>query len=108
MATALTELLGSPVAIGAVTNGIETAIRHSFASHPMRHKTADEVKRRFEICVKWFRVFRTEKKFSIDRSVDQLGRALRAELDGVEYKPHERALWAPEAEPPRVWTPEGA
>lgn len=96
MGTELTDLLTNRVALGAVTNGIHKAVDRSFTSHPMRHLTRAEVKRRFEICTKWFRRFRTENKFSIDRSVDLLTRALRSELDGVEYKPHDRALWRPD------------
>lgn len=97
MGTALTDLLNNPISLGAVTNGIEAAITKSFRTHPMRHKTEAEVRRRFDICVRWFRTFRTDSrfKFSIDRCVNELPKALRAELDGVTYTPHTRALWTP-------------
>lgn len=105
MGTPLTDLLGSPTAIGTVTNGITKAIAKSFRSHPMRHQTGAEVKRRFEICVKWFKLLRMEKKWSIDRAVSELHKALRAELDGSEYKPDERSVWAPEPSESRLIIP---
>lgn len=96
MGTALTDLLQSPTAIGTVTTGIQKAVERSLASHPMRHLTRAEVKRRFDLCVKWFKVMRMDHKFSIDRAVSQLGTALRAELDGKPFNPHTKALWRPE------------
>ncbi len=46
--------------------------------------------------MRWFKVLRMEKKLSIERCVDELPKALRAELDGLPYQPHARSLWMPE------------
>lgn len=100
MGTPLTDLLQTPAALGTVTTGIQKAVDRSLASHPMRHVTRDEIRRRFGICVKWFKAMRLDYKFSIDRAVAQLGAALRAELDGRSFDPHTRALWRPEEERP--------
>lgn len=98
MGTALTDLLGT-AALGHVTRGIQAAISKSFRTHPVRHRTDAEVKRRFEICIRWFKAFRFEKKYSIERSVDEMGHALAADLSGVDYAPkRDRAVWAPDAE----------
>lgn len=95
MGTPLTDLLLSQAALGQVTRGIHNAIAASLLSHPLRHLTKQETKRRFEICVRWFKVLRLEKKFSIDRCVDELPKALVCELDERKYEPHDRAVWMP-------------
>jgi hypothetical protein len=95
MGTPLTDLLQTPASLGAVTKGIQRAVERSLKSHPMRHLTRDEVKRRFDICVRWFKVLRMDKKLSIERCVDEMPKALRAELDGKKYEPHVRSLWMP-------------
>ena len=96
MGTNLTELLGSPKAVGTVTNGILAAVHASLVSHPMLGLTQAEIKRRFDICLRWFKELRFERKFSIERCVDEMPKALRAELDGLPYQPHGRSLWMPE------------
>ncbi len=96
MGSPLTDLLQTPASLSAVTIGIQRAVERSLKSHPMRKLTRDEVKRRFGICVRWFKVLRVEKKLSIERCVDEMPKALRAELDGRPYEAHARSLWLPE------------
>lgn len=97
MGTPLTELLQNPTALGSVTNAIDQSVRMSFRSHPMRHVTSAEIRRRFEICVGFFRESRqTTPPLSIQRCIDEFPKVLRAKLDGRDYVPHRRTLWTPE------------
>ena len=58
--------------------------------------TAAEVKRRFNILADWFKVFRGDMGWSLQRALDELPHALRAKLDGEIYTPNERRqIWAP-------------
>jgi len=61
-----------------------------------RIHTLAEEKRRAEIIGRWFRVMRAELGYSLSRTLDEIPRALRTELDGGKYTPPERdQLWAP-------------
>lgn len=79
--------------LGQITNGITEAVHTSFAEGNMRNPTRDEIRRRFNICVKWAKVFRGDLKFGIQRIVGELPNALRAELLGVPYEPPTRTSW---------------
>jgi len=58
------------------------------------HTQAEE-RRRADILGRWYRDLR-HAGHSHERSMDELSRALRAELDGAPYTPPERnRLWAP-------------
>jgi hypothetical protein len=59
--------------------------------------TQAEVKRRFEICEKWFRIMRTECGYGIKRSLDTIPKALAAELLEQEFDPTDGAGtgWSP-------------
>lgn len=96
MGTPLTDLLTDPGQLGRVTAAIETAVAKSFESHAMRHTTRAEVKRRFDICLRWFRALREEYKWSNDRAADTLAQALAAELNGGTFTPDARSVWMPE------------
>jgi len=61
-----------------------------------RINTEIERKRRGKILFKWFQVLRFDFGFGMIKTFDELPRALRAEIDGNEYKPPQRSnLWAP-------------
>lgn len=61
-----------------------------------RHKTELEMKRRANILGKWYRSLRNLGYGHI-KTMDELPKALRAELDGESYTPPERSrLWVPE------------
>lgn len=64
------------------------------AGRPVDRSEA-EIKRRFNIAAEWFRVFAGDKHWSISRIKDELPKALRATLDGVDYTPSDRLVWAP-------------
>jgi len=72
--------------LGRLTNGVTAAVHRSFEQQSMRNPTNDEVKRRFEICVKWALTFRGELKWGIQRIVDELDNVLRSELLGTPYQ----------------------
>lgn len=57
-----------------------------------------ELRRRTEICWKWFRIMRHECGYTVDRAFDFLPIALRKELDGVPWEPPSKnSPWGPEA-----------
>lgn len=72
----------------------EDATRYG-QEHAKRVRTDTEMKRRADILGRWFRVMRGELDWGVARTLDELPRALRAELDGGTYTPPEaRSLWA--------------
>ena len=79
--------------LGSLTTGIEEVVGRSFVEQRMRNPTHAEVKRRFEICMKWAITFRGDLKWGIQRIVDELANALRAELLGQAYSPPTRQCW---------------
>lgn len=68
-------------------------VADSFDTHPMRVKTEAEARRRGQILVKWYRALRGEKKWSLDRTLSALRKALECELDGKTYVPSDRTLY---------------
>jgi hypothetical protein len=86
--------------LGRVVRAIEDAIMLSFGRDAARdgrepRMTGDEVKRRFDMCVSIFKTLRGDLGWSIERTLDNLPRLLRAELDGVPWIPDGRAMWTP-------------
>jgi hypothetical protein len=80
-----------------LVNVIEEAILRSFESRPMRGGiTQAEVKRRFEICERIWKVLRIEHKWSVQRVCDHLYRFLLQEIDGISWEPNRRVLWVPD------------
>jgi hypothetical protein len=83
--------------IGSVTNAVYRVVEKSFIDDKMNHPTRDEVKRRFEICIKWVKILRGDKHWSISRIEGRLPEALRTELQGGSWTPNERRVWLPES-----------
>ncbi len=96
MAAEILELANeSPAAVGKLTKGIMSAIDRSFREDKSR-ATQDEIRRRGHICVGIARALRHELKWSVDRIVDELPKALRSKLDGIPWDPSKlRAMWTP-------------
>ncbi len=88
-------LVSDPSKLARVTRSFEAIIAASFESHPMRHMTAAEVKRRFDMCASIFETLRVSLKWSIDRILDKLPSYLGCELDGADWKPDARTIWTP-------------
>lgn len=88
--------------IGRVTKGIIDAVEKSFRTdmvlRPVRSR--DEIKRRFEICVRTFVELRRDAGWSVPRILDEMYPALRAKLDGDPWDPEsagKRGAWATDA-----------
>jgi hypothetical protein len=70
--------------------------RRSGKEFVARIRTQLEERRRADILGKWFRILRGELGFGMIRTMDELPKALRKELDGETYTPPEKnRLWAP-------------
>ena len=83
---------------------IQESFMHDAIRHPGRQVvgTRAEVKRRTEICLKWFRVMRGDMGYSTERALDFLGLALRTELDGGKWEPPAAVTaWGPDALKPK-------
>ena len=81
--------------IGRVVLGIEGAVGASFLEDRSR-LTGDEIRRRFDICVRIIKTLRGDLGWAVARVLDHLPRYLRCELDGIPWSPDdERTLWAP-------------
>lgn len=81
--------------VSRVTLSFEAAIENSFVSHPMRHMTHAEVKRRFEICASIFAKLRGELKWGITRALDRIPDYLNDVLSGKDWTPDKRQCWMP-------------
>ena len=93
--------------IARVVRGIEAAVLHSFEQdqaatlilHPGRISTSmtrAEMIRRTEFCMRAFRELRGDLKWSVDRILGHMPQALRAYLDGGDWRPEEaRTIWRP-------------
>jgi hypothetical protein len=80
-----------------VASAIESAVMRSFETRPMHVGfTRAEVKRRFEMCERIWKVLRFEHHWSVQRVCDHLYRFLLNELDGLTWEPDRRALWVPD------------
>lgn len=103
--TPFAEFLNSPAEATEVSNAIHDMIMKSFGTDAARkalstgrgevRATQAEVRRRFNIIADWFKVLRGDMGWSMKRTIDELPKALRAQLDGGTYVPNTRALWAP-------------
>lgn len=88
------DLMKNPAELGRVTRAFNDAIVNSFAVDKSR-VTQNETRRRFGILEKWFRALRTEKRWTLERVLDSLPRALRCELEHQTFEPDSRTLWIP-------------
>ncbi len=79
--------------LGALTKGVTLAVHKSFEQQSMKNPTRDEIKRRFDICLKWAKVFRGDLKWGIQRIVDEFDNVLVKELTGATYEPPTRQCW---------------
>jgi hypothetical protein len=68
-------------------------VTESFETHPMRHQTAAEHKRRTNICYMAFKRLRNDHGFSFQRACDQMFEVLKAALDKLEHQVSKRNGW---------------
>ena len=99
------EFLNNPQDALKVSNRFHNIIMRSFATDAARKAQANgsraeirateaEVTRRFNFLVGWFRTLRGDMGMSLQRTLDELPQALRAELDEGTYVPSPRTMWA--------------
>jgi len=82
-------------ALGTITNGITNAVGISFDEQKMKNPTMGEIRRRFDICMKWAKILRGDLAWGVQRIIDEMPNILRKELLGVTYTPPSREIWAP-------------
>jgi hypothetical protein len=78
-----------------IVRAFQQIVTDSFVTHKMRQITGAEVKRRGKILEEYFRIMRGDKKWSLDRSLQEVRQALLAVLDDKEYEwpPDEQVLY---------------
>lgn len=81
---------------GRVTKAILWIVEDSFVTHPMRHITQAEVKRRTDFVLEKFRFFRSERRWPVDKALSHLRPALKAALDTNDFAVRERTLYVPD------------
>lgn len=90
-----TRLLGTRENIAKTVRAFEGVIATSFESDAMKQITRDEIKRRFELCVKIFMILVGDCKWGVERALGRLGEYLRLELAGTAWEPDARTYWMP-------------
>lgn len=96
-------LLNNEADLRRVFEHIEATIWRSFAEDIRRNPltfvkpTYNEARSRFKLCETWFRHARGELGYSLEQTLDLMGRALRCWLDGVDFEPAKAGS--------RIWTP---
>lgn len=95
----LMSLFDSKEAMASLVLGSERALRESFQQRPLRggQVTAAEKKHRATLCIEIARVLRGDCKWSVDRVVDHLPKYLLQAIDGIDWKPPTRNVWAPDS-----------
>lgn len=84
-----------PNATKHAAHTITKVVEKTFDTHPLTNITQREVKRRIEIALNLVARMRCDLKWSVQRTLDTLPQAMKAELDGVEWKPSRHAMWMP-------------
>ncbi len=79
-----------------VTASFAAVVEHSFTTHPMRHLTQAEVKRRTDFVVEKFRFYRAERKWPVDKALSHLRHALARALNTQDFEVRERVLYVPD------------
>jgi hypothetical protein len=102
--TPLAKLVGNKQELQQVYDKVHELVYRSFIEDRQRdplmrpNNTKQEIRRRVLICSAWFQYARKELGYGLVKALDLMGRALRSELDGVEFdpgRPDGRVLWTP-------------
>jgi hypothetical protein len=89
----LTDIMGEGN-VGSLVLTITACVGTSLeVSHPVRHQTQAEIRRRFDLCVDFVNMARTDLKWSTQRICDELPRYLQAKLDGVDWVKPSHDSW---------------
>lgn len=73
----------------------EAVLVASFGQRPVRHMTQQHIKDRYALCEKIFRLLRGDLKWGLERVWGHMLGYLLKELDGSDWKPDARTVWAP-------------
>lgn len=80
-------------------------VEHSFVTHPMRHVTGAERKRRVDTVTRIYFELRRDKRWTEQKALNHARAAFKAELDTTNFKARDRGMYArdpllfPEAAP---------
>lgn len=98
MSGAFVKLLedASGSSIGRVTSAIEAMVAMSLKTHPVRHLTKAEARRRFDMLTRIFEKLRGELRWGLERTLAHMPKYFQAELDGSTWVPDDRACWMPQ------------
>lgn len=96
-----------PEQLAKVVDGTTEVVYGSFLVDGST-QTRNEVKRRTELCARWVLTLRKDCRWSIERILDELPRALRSELDGIPYSPTRegRQTWSADNGRDLIWLPD--
>jgi len=86
--------LVEPHQLGRITNSLTRTIELSFVQDKSS-MTQNEVRRRFEICIRLFKQLRGDHHWGVQRILDRIPEYLRCELDGKSWEPDSRGMWLP-------------
>ncbi len=89
----------NPSGIGKLTRAISNVVAKSFAADKAR-VTQSETRRRGQICIEAARVCLGDSKLSLERTIACLPDALRSKLDGGNWMPPKRAMFAVDSDDP--------
>lgn len=94
---ALAESAGASASPREIVQNIQKAIATSFKEERLRGEVPvvsdREIKRRVELCWKWYRIMRHDCGFSNEKAFDFLATALRKALDNVAWEPPKGSSW---------------
>ena len=85
-----------------LVQAINSAIAGSYRAERLRGELpivkTEEVKRRTQICLKWFKILRGDMGWTVEKTLDFLPMALRKEIDGEDFDPPtQNGAWSPES-----------
>jgi hypothetical protein len=101
------EFREEPAQLMKLIDDLEQTVGGSFLADGAA-MTKSEIKHRLTICAEWVLVLRRDCGWSLPRIVDELPKALRCRLDGIDYTPtreHARS-WSSENARNLVWLPD--
>ena len=80
----------------ALAGSFQEDARRNGVDFVKRINTEAERRRRSDILAQWYRILVHEKGYSMQHALDEVPRALRAELDGTPYEPPAATrMWNP-------------
>lgn len=87
-----------PEGLRRLAVAFEKVVKDSYVTHPMRHATTAEDRRRTRFLIETFRELQGDLSWTSDRCLSLLRDALDAKLSGRAWAPptKQKTLWAPD------------